>query len=392
MSVKVVTVGAGGYATAYTTPLLENLNNKEYDYEYSGVVEINIEACPQCEEFKKNNIPVYTTLEEYFEHNTTDLVIVSTPPHLHAPQSIYAMEHGANVLCEKPIAPDFESAKKMLEVSEKTGKFLAIGFQFCYAEEYLSLKKDILDGVFGKPELFKGFVMWLRNWDYYGSGRGWGGRIKDDKGNLVLDSVVSNATAHYINQLLFLLGKGIDEAIIPKKITAELIRANKIENFDTCVLHAETEDGAKIQFVASHATDEYVNPIMEMKFEKATVKFATGGEIVAEFNDGTIKKYGAPDATISGRRRLWMAIDSVTSHEKLPCVAKTALSHNIIVNKLYECASINQCPQEIVINDEEKKATYIKDMNILLRKAYEQEKLLSELGEDWIKPSSFTIE
>ena len=81
MSVKVVTVGARGYATAYTTPLLQNLDNKEYDYEYSGVIARNIEACPQCEEFRKNNIPVYKTLEEYFEHDTADLVIIST--HIH---------------------------------------------------------------------------------------------------------------------------------------------------------------------------------------------------------------------------------------------------------------------------------------------------------------------
>jgi hypothetical protein len=58
----------------------------------------------------------------------------------------------------------------------------------------------------------------------------WSGRIKDDNGNWILDSVASNATAHYIHNMFYVLGNEVDKSAVPVEVAAELYRANNIEN------------------------------------------------------------------------------------------------------------------------------------------------------------------
>lgn len=55
------------------------------------------------------------------------LVIIASPPKLHCAQSIYALERGATVLCEKPIASTSADGERMLEVAQRAGAVLAVG-------------------------------------------------------------------------------------------------------------------------------------------------------------------------------------------------------------------------------------------------------------------------
>ena len=391
MSVKVVTIGARGYATAYTRPLLDNFGSDEY--EYAGVIARNIDECDWADEFKEKKIPVYKTIEDYFKENTADLVIISTPPQFHEEQSVYCVEQGANVLCEKPIAPDFERATKMIEAQKRTGKFIGIGYQHSYTSQILNLKKDISDGVFGKPILLKTIVLWPRAWSYYGRGSGWGGKIKDDKGKLILDSVLSNATAHFLHNMLFVMGEEQNKAAMPKTVEAELLRANDIENFDTCVVRVKTQNDAELLMVCAHPVDDVVNPTFEFKFEKATIQYrANEQNIIAKFNDGTVKDYGEPLTETSKMKHLWDAIRAVKTGEKLACDVETATAHNIIIDSLYHNAEIKNFPEELIVKDTEKERTYVKDLYSIMKKAYEEEKFLSELGYDWAEKTAYTVD
>lgn len=57
-----------------------------------------------------------------------DIVIVCTPPHLHAPISIAAMGSGKHVLCEKPLARTIEEAEGIVVAAQKAGLVLKCGF------------------------------------------------------------------------------------------------------------------------------------------------------------------------------------------------------------------------------------------------------------------------
>jgi predicted dehydrogenase len=72
------------------------------------------------------------------------VVVVGTPPKLHAPQTILALERGCGVLCEKPMAATIADAEAMAAAAQRTGKPLAIGLyrRFFRATQYI---KDLCD-------------------------------------------------------------------------------------------------------------------------------------------------------------------------------------------------------------------------------------------------------
>ena len=55
------------------------------------------------------------------------LVIVASPPRLHASQTLEALERGWNVLCEKPMASTAAECETMIAAAKKAQRLLAIG-------------------------------------------------------------------------------------------------------------------------------------------------------------------------------------------------------------------------------------------------------------------------
>ena len=57
-----------------------------------------------------------------------DLVSISTYAESHADYAIAAMQAGAHVFVEKPLAPSVEDAKRMVETARRTGRKLVVGY------------------------------------------------------------------------------------------------------------------------------------------------------------------------------------------------------------------------------------------------------------------------
>jgi predicted dehydrogenase len=66
--------------------------------------------------------------EEVVEREDINVIIVCTPPNLHASMSIAAMNRGKHVMCEKPLARTVEEAKDMLAAARANGVTLKCGF------------------------------------------------------------------------------------------------------------------------------------------------------------------------------------------------------------------------------------------------------------------------
>ena len=60
--------------------------------------------------------------------DTPDAVFVCTPNRFHAALAIAAMDAGADVFCEKPIADTVEAGQRMVETGERTGRLLHVGY------------------------------------------------------------------------------------------------------------------------------------------------------------------------------------------------------------------------------------------------------------------------
>src|SRR5690606_23790349 len=136
--------------------------------------------------------------------------------------------------CEKPLSATVDEALAMIEARDRANRTVAVGYQLSYSKKIQALKQDMMNGVFGKPIRFRTMALWPRADSYYD--RAWAGRIQDDHGRLIFDSVANNATAHYIHNMFYVLGKEIDRSAQPARVTAELYRARLIQNYDTAVM------------------------------------------------------------------------------------------------------------------------------------------------------------
>ncbi len=89
--------------------------------------------------------------ESMVERDDLDVLIVATPPHLHAPISIAAMRNGKHVLCEKPLAKTIEEAEVMVATARETGRVLKCGFNHRHHPAIQQARQWFDEGRVGDP-------------------------------------------------------------------------------------------------------------------------------------------------------------------------------------------------------------------------------------------------
>ncbi len=92
----------------------------------------------------------YPSHKEMIDSEQLDAVSVCTYNMTHAECTIYALEHGVNVLLEKPMCVTTEEAVEIMRAEKKSGKILSIGFQPRLDENMKMVKQIVQSGVLGK--------------------------------------------------------------------------------------------------------------------------------------------------------------------------------------------------------------------------------------------------
>ena len=103
------------------------------------------------EKIKDESIPVYASYEEMIAKENPDFVDVCTPSYMHTDMTVYALEHGKHVICEKPMSISSDEAKRMIEASERCGKLLMTAHVVRFMAPYVYLKSVLDSGELGKP-------------------------------------------------------------------------------------------------------------------------------------------------------------------------------------------------------------------------------------------------
>lgn len=366
---KVLLVGPGGYGIHFLKLLLANTDP---EITFEGIVARK--TLPMEEDINAAGVPVYRSLEAFYEEHTADMAIICSPSFMHTEQSIYCVEHGTNVLCEKPAAPMVKDVEAMMEAEERTGKFIAIGFQMAYAPATLNLKKDILAGVFGKPIKMKSIMAGIRKKEYFARGGGYAGQIATKDGRMLLDSPAANGCAHYVFNTFFLLGDQMNTSAMPTILEAECYRANDISNFDTVTLKM-TAGGVPVYYATSHANEGNTGYILEFEFENAVIRYEDKC-YMAYFKDGTVKNYGEPLADGIATKVL-ACLENIRTGTKPVCTASTAMSHVKMINDLYDTIPVVNFPEEEKVDTEE--IMYVANLKERLLQAYEKTCMLSQV-------------
>lgn len=122
---------------------------------------------------KETGKAVYKTgdYRDILNDPSIDAVVIATPDHWHATQTIDAMNAGKHVYCEKPMTHTVEEAVEVYRAWKSTGKVMQVGVQSTSLPVWPKINEDIRAGKLGKvvqyqTEFFRNSVM--GQWRYYG--------------------------------------------------------------------------------------------------------------------------------------------------------------------------------------------------------------------------------
>lgn len=372
-NVSVMLCGVGGYGKLIVNEILDNFEDLGITLE--GIVEPYPNCCERLEELKAHGAKVYSDIKDFYAEKKCDLAVITTPIQFHTSHIITALGNGSNVICEKPLCADENDIEKIIAARDRAKKFVYIGYQWSHNYAIGALKSDIMDGLYGKPLDLKTLVIWPRNSDYFHRGICWAGKIKSKDGSLIYDSIANNAAAHYLHNMLYILGGKVNEALSPCGFEADLLRANSIENFDTADIRCNFECGAKARFTATHSTVEGLNPVFNYNFENGRVLFCQDkipsddetdgknyvpGKIVGYFKDGTVKEYGDPFYKCN--EKFYIALETIRGEENgfERCGIETAAVHTRLINKIQKTCEIHNVNPELIKVDG--KLTYVEGL------------------------------
>lgn len=129
------------------------------DFEIAAVSDINEAAARDTA--KRHGIErYYTNAEEMLEREKPDVVSVCVPNCFHKEYTLMALSHGANVLCEKPLAFTYADACEMFDMAERSGKLLMACQSMRFTPDRLAAKRFIDEG--GMDEIYYGEIARVR--------------------------------------------------------------------------------------------------------------------------------------------------------------------------------------------------------------------------------------
>ncbi|PSR53701.1 oxidoreductase [Adhaeribacter arboris] len=99
----------------------------------------------------KKKPKLYGDYRKLLAENKLDIVVIGTPDHWHALQTIDAVKAGAHVYVQKPISKDVIEGEAMVAAARKYNKVVQVGTQRKSTPHLIDAKKNIVDaGLLGK--------------------------------------------------------------------------------------------------------------------------------------------------------------------------------------------------------------------------------------------------
>jgi predicted dehydrogenase len=96
-----------------------------------------------------SNAPIYETIEATLAASHPELVIVCTKDSTHDDIIVAALESGADVISEKPMATTIEKIRRIRDAEKRTGRHVDVSFNYRFAPTAARLKQLLLSGVIG---------------------------------------------------------------------------------------------------------------------------------------------------------------------------------------------------------------------------------------------------
>lgn len=121
-TIKVLVVGCGNMGTSHARAY-----HKLKDFNIAGLVSRGPESRERLSK-ELGGLPTFGNYDEALEKTRPDAVCISTYPGTHADYAIRALESGAHVFVEKPIAETVEDAEAIVNAARKADKKVVVGY------------------------------------------------------------------------------------------------------------------------------------------------------------------------------------------------------------------------------------------------------------------------
>ncbi|MFW6162024.1 MAG: Gfo/Idh/MocA family protein [Planctomycetota bacterium] len=197
---KVGVIGTGMIAVAGHIPAWKNLGAEA---ELVGVADILEDRAKLVAETE--GVPhAYGDWEEMLDELDLDIVSVCTPNTYHKEQTLAALQAGAHVLCEKPVATCHADAVEMFDEAEAQGRHLMVGQSSRFSERSRAAKEICDSGRLGEVYFAETFFLRRRGVPTWGQFH-----MKEHSGG----GPIYDLGVHAIDLLFWLMGTPTVKAV-----------------------------------------------------------------------------------------------------------------------------------------------------------------------------------
>lgn len=240
---------------------------------------------------------VYNNAEELFEKEKIDFVDIITDVDTHAFFVEMAVNHGIkHIICQKPMAPDFETAKRMIRVCSAAGTKLYIHENYRWQAPVRRFKQIVDSGIIGKP--FKARVSFLSGFPVF-----------DNQPFLMeLDHfILTDMGSHVLDVVRFVFGE-CDELWCQTRAVNP-----KIKGEDLAVILMDMKNGMPVYTEMSYASiiehDTFSTLNILVEGEKGSVYLGPKFEI------RTTNRQGTQSEIVRFPSYQWADPDYIVNHE-----------------------------------------------------------------------------
>jgi len=86
---------------------------------------------------------VYTDLQDLMNDGQVDFIYIASPNNLHYEQARMALEHGKNVICEKPFTSTFEASRELVDLAKAKRLFLFDAVPPSFMPNFFAVKEAL---------------------------------------------------------------------------------------------------------------------------------------------------------------------------------------------------------------------------------------------------------
>jgi predicted dehydrogenase len=190
----------------------------------------------------------YPSLDALLDDQAVEVVHVTSPNHLHVPQTKQILAAGRHVICEKPLAMTATESADLVHLAAAAGRVNAVNFNIRFYPLHQHVRELVADGGLGDSRFVTGH--YFQDWLLLETDWNW--RLEPDKGGSL--RAVGDIGSHWLDLATFLTGQPI-VAVMADLATFLPIRAQPlgpVETFstersgDTVEREMATEDVASI--------------------------------------------------------------------------------------------------------------------------------------------------